>query len=324
MNSIQGILGINPVAGTEQPRNGGFIASEQRPGMRSRDQVTLNVLSDSASNYIAGVVLGKESIGTKAAFANSAGDTGTGTCGTITLSAGVQEGVYTGQFVTAGVTAQYQLEAPNGTPLLNGKVGTAFSNGGLAFTLTTGGTAYAIGDEFTITVGTAAFANGGADTGNGTCSAIVVDPGVEGGIYTFTCTAGGATAVFSGVDPSGLVLPGLTVGTAYNGGGLTFTVSAGGTAYVIGDTFTVTTYTGSGNYDPVSASGINGSQNAVGILIYQQYVGGATPLQVGIVSRAAEVNAALLVWPSTATDDQIRNWTAQLAALGIIARTGQV
>ena len=313
---MTGILYINPVAGTESPRNGDFLMSEAQ-GYRARDQVKLAVLNDSASSYLSGVVLGKQVIGSKGAFANAAGNTGNGTCGTITLSAGVQQGTYTFTCLVAGATGKFQGIAPNGAVLPALTVGSAFSGGGLAFTITTGGTNYAVADEFTITVGTAAFANGGSDTGNGTCSAIAVEPGVVGGTYTFTATS--ATS-FTGVDPFGNMLPVLTVGTQYNGGGLQFTISAGGTAYVAGDTFTVTTYTGNDEYSPVSASAYDGTQNAMAILLLEQYVGGATALNVGVVSRASEVKADRLCWPSSITDDQQRNWINQLQSNGIIVR----
>lgn len=313
---MTGIIGINPVAGLESPRAGGFISSEAN-GWRARDQVLLAAVGDGLTSYLAGTVLGKQTIGSKASFANSAGDAGNGTCGTITLSAGVQQGAYTFTCLVAGATAKFQGMAPNGVVLPELTVGTAYSQGGLAFTITTGGTNYAVGDEFVITVGTAAFANGVGDTGNGTCSAILTEPGVIGGTYTFTATS---ATNFTGVDPQGNILPALTVGAQYNGGGLQFTVTAGGTAYVAGDTFTITTYTGNDMYYPVNASAYDGTQNAAGILIQQWYVGGTANLNVAIVSRAAEVIADRLCWPSTITDDQQRNWTLQLQALGIIVR----
>ena len=315
---MTGLLYISPIAGIESPRAGDFISSEAN-AWRSRDQVPLAPVGDSATSYLAGVVLGKQVIGSKAAFAMGAGSTGVLTCGTITLSAGVQQGVYEAVCIVAGATARYEISNASGVLVGVVTVGTAFSGGGLAFTLSNT-TNSVVGDIFIITVGTAAFANTGGDTGNGTCSAIVVQPGVIGGTYTFTCTVAGATATFTGVDPFGNILPPLTVGTAYNGGGLTFTITSGGTAYIVGDSFTVTTYTGNDEYYPVNASAYDGTQNAAGILVFQTYVGAATVVQVAVVSRQAEVKAGRLCWPSTTTDDQQRNWIAQLAALGIIVR----
>jgi hypothetical protein len=304
----------------ELARAGGFLVSEGN-GQISRDQVTLAALNDGSTTLQAGTVLGLQNVGSKAAFTNAAGDTGNGTCGTITLSAGAQEGVYTFTCLVAGSTAKFQGIAPNGAVLPELTVGSAYSQGGLGFTITTGGVNYAVGDEFTITVGTAVFANAGGDTGNGTCSAIVVKPGVIGGVYTFTCTAGGATATFSGVDPTGAALPVLTVGSAYAAGGLSFTVSDGGSHYAIGDSFTITAYTGADLYVSVNASATDGSQVAAAVLFGNVYVGGSTPVKAAAVTRYAEVAKGLLVWPSGSTDDQIRNWTLQLASAGVIARS---
>lgn len=305
----------------EQNRSGAFLSSEQSFGNISRDQVNLVGLNDSATTLLAGTVLGQQNVGTVAAFANAAANTGNGTCGTITLSSGVQEGVYTFEAVTAGTTALFQAQAPNGTELPTMKVGTAYSGGGLAFTITSGGTAYAIGDQLTITVGTGTFANGGSNTGNGTCGAIVIQTGVVGGTYKFTAID---ATHFTGVDPNGVALPNLTVGTQYNAGGLTFTITAGGTAYVAGDTFTIVTATGSLNYKQVSASATDGTQVAAGILLSPVYVGGSTAVPAAIVARFAEVKSGLLIWPSGATDDQIRVWTAQLAAKLIVVRSSLI
>jgi len=300
-----------PVAGTEQPRAGDFISSEAQ-GWRSRDQVTLLGLNDSSTHYVAGTVLGQATIGLSAVYSGSPD-----TCGTITLSAGVKEGVYRGTYVTAGATAKAILEGPDGVEIGTVTVGTAFSGGGLAFTLTDAGGHAAIGDVFTITVGSATFANGGSDTGNGTCSAITVDPTAISGAYTFTATD---ATHFTGVDPNGKALSNLTVGSAYADGGLHFTITAGGTAYVAGDTFTVTVAAGSGIYTAVSATAADGTQYAAGILVFPQDVSTSTNPKVAIVARAAEVKSDLLAWPSGATADQILTWKAQLKALGIISR----
>jgi hypothetical protein len=77
----------------------------------------------------------------------------------------------------------------------------------------------------------------GANTGNGTIGTLsVAAPGL-GGAYVVKFTS--ATA-FQVTDPNGRqLLPGVT-GAAYSDAGLTFTITAGGTAFVVGDSFTVT------------------------------------------------------------------------------------
>lgn len=91
---------------------------------------------------------------------------------------------------------------------------------------------------------TAASANvagiaGGGNTGNGTISA---GPTVTAGVAkngAFTVELTGATT-FNVYDPDGLQLKPGTTGTAYSDAGIGFTITAGGTAFVAGDTFTIT------------------------------------------------------------------------------------
>lgn len=303
-----------PVAGTEAPRNQDFLMSEDVFGSRSRDQITLVAQNDGLTSWVSGTVLGQQNIATAAAFATTSSGF---TCGTITLAAGVLEGVYEAFFTTAGATGEFELMGPNGVLVGSGKVGTAFSAGGIGFTLTDAGAHAVLGDVFTITVGTATFTIGGSDTGNFTCGAVSVLPGVTPGTFTFTMTD---ATHFTGVAPDGTVLPAGVFGTLYQSGGLKFTITAGGTPAVAGDTFTIATNIGSGNYVPVNASAADGTQNAAAVLCFQQYVGGATNVKAAAITRGAEVKSDLLAWPTGTTDDQVRNWTAQLKALAIIAR----
>lgn len=321
---MTGNLGINPTTNQENIRDGVFLLSRAN-GNQSIDEVKLAAVNDGATSYMAATVCGKQTVGSKAAFAMGTGATGVLTSGTITLSAGVQQGVYEAVCIVAGATATYELLAPNGVLVGIVKVGTAYSGNGLAFTLSNT-TNSVVGDTFTITVGTAAFANVAGGTGNPTCSAITVDEGVMGsaagvvgGTYTFTYID---ATHFTGVDPFGVALPQGVDGTAYNAGGLVFTITAGGTASVAGDQFTITTYTGNDEWYPVSASAFDGTQNAAGILWSTTYVGGANPQSVAMVVRNCEVNDVDLCWPSTCTDDQQRTWIAQLEAQGIKKRTG--
>jgi hypothetical protein len=78
----------------------------------------------------------------------------------------------------------------------------------------------------------------GANTGTGTLGALAVTAGVaQSGAYNVKLT--GATT-FSVVDPSGQALANGTTGVAYSDDGVAFTITAGGTAFVAGDSFTVT------------------------------------------------------------------------------------
>ena len=116
---------------TETRHSGGYLISEDEPGRRSRDQVTLKQQS---AITIAGTVLGIYGPSTGApVYAATAGNTGNFTCGTVTESAGAIVGDYRIEFIAATVFIAYD---PNGKVLGEGVLGTAFSGGGIGFTLT--------------------------------------------------------------------------------------------------------------------------------------------------------------------------------------------
>ena len=76
-------------------------------------------------------------------------NTGNGTFGTITVSAGAMAGAYAVEFDDA---THYVVNSPDGALVGHGTTGVAFSAGGLAFTITAGGTPFVAGDSFTVTV----------------------------------------------------------------------------------------------------------------------------------------------------------------------------
>lgn len=78
----------------------------------------------------------------------------------------------------------------------------------------------------------------GANTGNGTLGALTVAAGTaQNGAYTVKFTAATTFNVF---DANGRELAPGNTGVAYSDGGVNFTITAGGTAFVAGDSFTVT------------------------------------------------------------------------------------
>lgn len=137
---------------TERRHSGGFLVSEARGGERSRDQV---VLAQQSSNFQgstspilpAGLVLGVNAA-TSGVYSADPGNTGNFTCGTVTVAAGIQLGVYEIEFTAA---TAFEVFLPNGQLLGTGATGSAFSTGGLGFTLTAGGTAAVAGDHAQIT-----------------------------------------------------------------------------------------------------------------------------------------------------------------------------
>lgn len=132
----------------EQFRAGGFLVS-QANGHRSVEQVSLT-----GSGVIKpGTVLGKKTTGTTAVAAAVAGNTGNGTMGAVTVSAGAKPGVYTLTIIEPGTNVgAFMVSGPDGAVIGNGDVAAAFSAGGLAFTLADGATDFTAGDQFTITV----------------------------------------------------------------------------------------------------------------------------------------------------------------------------
>lgn len=139
---------------TMSPRAGGFILSEAN-AYRSREQIIIGA----SQTLLAGAVLAMISIGAlSGAGAAVAGNTG---AATITASPAVAVGTPTGVYrltaVTAGATASFLLESPEGVALGDVVTGTPTTIAGIGpFTITDAGADPAIGDQFTITVTDAA------------------------------------------------------------------------------------------------------------------------------------------------------------------------
>src|SRR4051794_16957764 len=77
----------------------------------------------------------------------------------------------------------------------------------------------------------------GTNTGNGTFGAITVGNAAQLGAYQVEFDD---ATHFIVMDPGGVEVGHGTTGVAFNAGGLQFTITAGGTAFVPGDSFTVT------------------------------------------------------------------------------------
>lgn len=133
---------------TEPQRDCEALLSEAE-GTLSRDVVT--ILSGTGV-LEAGTVIGKITTGATASATAFAGNTGTGTVGTITVSAGAKPGAYKLTIIEPGTDAgKFTLEDPDGKFVATGVVASAFSAGGLAFTISDA-TDFVAGDGFTITV----------------------------------------------------------------------------------------------------------------------------------------------------------------------------
>ncbi|MDE3022253.1 MAG: head decoration protein [Pseudomonadota bacterium] len=113
---------------------------------------------------------------------------------------------------------------------------------------------------------------GGANTGNGTISAVTLGKFAQVGAYVLTALT---ATDFQVVGPNGARLAEATAGVAY-ADQIDFTITAGGTAFVAGDGFTVTVAAGDGNYIESVATATDGSQVPSAVLAdYADASGGA-------------------------------------------------
>jgi hypothetical protein len=157
----------------------------------------------------------------------------------------------------------------------------------------------------------------GTNTGNGTFGTITVGTAALTGGYTVEFDA---ATLYVVSDPNGSEVGHGTTGAAFSAGGLGFTITAGGTAFVAGDSFTVTVVQGTlkyGAFDPTASAGF---QTAVGILAYDCNASAADKIATA-VTRECEVNSSELVWGANVTTAPQKTIAlASLAALNIIAR----
>lgn len=88
-----------------------------------------------------------------ALFKAASGNTGNGTCGTITVTQGTTPNVIAGAYSFVATSAtNFTATDPLGNSLAALTVGTTWTHNGLSFKITAGGTAYVASDSFTVTV----------------------------------------------------------------------------------------------------------------------------------------------------------------------------
>ncbi len=106
----------------------------------------------------------------------------------------------------------------------------------------------------------------GSNTGNGTCGSVSGGAKTKAGVYTLRCVGVAANGgIFSVRDPEGEALPDAVMG-AYTNPAINFTLTDGATDFALGDSFTITVPAGSGKVRELNLTGIDGSQDAHGIL----------------------------------------------------------
>jgi hypothetical protein len=101
-----------------------------------------------AGTLARGTVLGQQNTNPISAAA-TAGNTGNGTIGTLSVGASPDVGAYKATATSATVFA---VVDPEGNALGNATAGTPFTSAEVNFTITAGGTAFVAGDSFVITV----------------------------------------------------------------------------------------------------------------------------------------------------------------------------
>lgn len=103
----------------------------------------------------------------------------------------------------------------------------------------------------------------GTNTGNGTIGSVSAGTGANIGAYVLKATSATNWTV---TTPEGASLAAATTGSAYSNSGIAFTITAGGTAFVAGDTFTLTVVDSIGNFIACVKTASDGSQTPVAIL----------------------------------------------------------
>jgi head decoration protein D len=186
-------------------------------------------------------------------------------------------------------------------------------------TVVSGTLACAIGQVLgKITIG-AITAAAPVGTGNGTCTLLTTGATAKVGAYTVKFSS--ATA-FTVTDPNGVQLTN-GVNGAYTDSQINFTITAGGTAFVAGDTITITVAAGSGKWSQVTPAAVDGTQNAAGVLIGGAFTAtlGADATAVAVTRGPAILKLNGLVWTSGMSSPQKTAALAQLQALGIPNRS---
>lgn len=151
------------------------------------------------------------------------------------------------------------------------------------------------------------------NTGNGTIGTLSVGATPDIGNYTLTATS---ATVFAVVDPEGNALGNATVGTPFTSAEINFTLTAGGTAFVAGDSFTVTVSDAIGLYIESVKTASDGSQNPVAILADYADASGGTVSTGGYV--AGEFNISAMTYDASWTAATL---TSALRAYGIFAKS---
>ncbi len=133
----------------------------------------------------------------------------------------------------------------------------------------------------------------GANIGAVTCTGVTGGNKTKVGVYTLRCvTVVASGGVFSVKDPDGEALPEANVTVAYTNPAINFLLNDVGADAALGDTFTITVPIGSGKVKELNLIGIDGSEDAFGILTAGAGTTDSTQKQVAYTSGGvAELQA---------------------------------
>ena len=153
----------------------------------------------------------------------------------------------------------------------------------------------------------------GVNTGNGTIGTLSVGATPKIGAYALVATS---ATNFTVTDPEGTALGAATVGTPYTSAEINFTITAGATAFVAGDSFTLTVLDAIGTYIESVRTAVDGSQTPVAILADAADASGG-PVTTGAY-LAGEFNLNALTFDPSWTPAQL---IPALRQYGIFAKS---
>lgn len=283
--------------------------------LHSRDAIT--VLA--AQSLSVGSVLGKVTAGAVPATGTAGGgNTGGGTCTSVTGGVKVKVGIYIltciGLVANGGI---FSVADPDGMGMPAAAAGLAYTSNQINFTIADSGTDFALGDTFTITVPAGGLQYRAINfTGvDGSFNAVGLSyaayDAAASGERTVVFTSGGTYEVVPGD-----IITGATSGSTARV--VKIVLSSGSwAAGTAAGTFTL-----DDRVNALQSENLNvaGNSNVATIGGDSSAVAAADIGGVAIV-RDAEIVSSRLVWPSGATAAQKAVAITQLAALGIIMRT---
>jgi hypothetical protein len=153
----------------------------------------------------------------------------------------------------------------------------------------------------------------GSNTGTGVMQSVSGGRKTKLGTYTMVCIAAVTNkGTFEVKDPDGNALPEATATVAYVNDQINFTITDA-TDFIVGDSFSVTVAAGSGKVKELNLSGVDGSEDAYGILVQDAVAtddskrfiaytsGGVLPLLPGTILTGATSGATAQIVSFTLT-----------------------